>query len=81
MRLPRDLSGADLARALQRLGYQLSRQTGSHMRLTTQQPSEHHITVPAHDPLKIGTLNAILRDVGEHAKLARDELMTVLFDA
>ena len=35
MKLPRDLSGSDLARALQVLGYRVTRQTGSHMRLTT----------------------------------------------
>lgn len=37
LRLPRDLSGRDLARALRRYGYEVTRETGSHMRLTTQQ--------------------------------------------
>jgi predicted RNA binding protein YcfA (HicA-like mRNA interferase family) len=36
MRLPRDLSGAELVRRLQRLGYVPSRRSGSHIRLTTQ---------------------------------------------
>jgi len=49
------------------------------MRLTTRTPSEHHITIPAHDPLKVGTLNAILRDVGAHAGLDRDRLLQLLF--
>ena len=40
---------------------------------------EHHITVPAHNPLKVGTLNAILRDVAEHFDLNRDELLSQLF--
>ena len=44
MRLPRDLSGRDLAKALAKLGYKTTRQTGSHIRLTTQQHGEHHIT-------------------------------------
>ncbi len=35
MKLPRDLSGDDLARALQQFGYQPTRQTGSHLRLIT----------------------------------------------
>ena len=35
MKLPRDISGADLARALTSLGYAVTRQTGSHMRLST----------------------------------------------
>ncbi|HEY9676307.1 MAG TPA: type II toxin-antitoxin system HicA family toxin [Waterburya sp.] len=41
--------------ALVRLEYEVSRQTGSHIRLTSQRNGEHHITVPAHDPIKIGT--------------------------
>lgn len=60
MKLPRDLSGADFAKALGRLGYQVTRQTGSHIRLTVAIPYEHHVTVPAHDPLKVGTLAAVL---------------------
>jgi predicted RNA binding protein YcfA (HicA-like mRNA interferase family) len=57
----------------------VTHQKGSHIRLTTQQNGEHHITVPAHDPIKIGTLNAILRDVAAHAGLTRDELLALLF--
>lgn len=79
MKLPRDLSGQDLAKALVRLEYEVSRQTGSHIRLTTQRDGEHHVTIPAHDPIKIGTLNAILRDVAEHAGLSREELLEELF--
>ncbi|NJL10619.1 MAG: type II toxin-antitoxin system HicA family toxin, partial [Calothrix sp. SM1_7_51] len=54
------------------------RQTGSHIRLTTQFNGEHHITIPYHDPLKIGTLNAILQDVAGHLNLTRDELIAEL---
>jgi predicted RNA binding protein YcfA (HicA-like mRNA interferase family) len=79
VKLPRDLSGQELVKALERLGYEVSRQTGSHIRLTTQHNGEHHITIPAHDPIKIGTLNAILRDVADHADLSREELLEELF--
>ena len=79
MRLPRDLSGRDLVKALARLGYEVDHQTGSHVRLTTLRGGESHITVPAHDPLKIGTLNAVLRSVADHAGLSRDELLRALF--
>ena len=79
MKLPRDLSGSDLAKALARLGYQTTRQTGSHLRLTTQQLGEHHVTIPAHDVLKVGTLSAILHDVAEHFEWSRDELLERLF--
>jgi predicted RNA binding protein YcfA (HicA-like mRNA interferase family) len=79
VKLPRDLSGQELVKALERLGYEVSRQTGSHIRLTTLHNGEHHITIPAHDPIKIGTLNAILRDVADHADLSREELLEELF--
>lgn len=79
MKLPRDLSGAELAEALGRVGYQVTRQSGSHIRLTTTAPTEHHVTVPAHDPLKVGTLAAILGAVAEQLRLERDELVRRLF--
>ncbi len=79
MKLPRDLSGEQLAKSLERLGYQVTRQTGSHLRLTTTQPSEHHITIPSHDSLRVGTLAAVLRDVADFRGLSRDELLELLF--
>jgi len=79
MRIPRDLSSKDLVRGLSRLGYCVTRQTGSHLRLTTAVGGEHHITVPRHDPLKVGTLSAILADVARHAKITEKELIERLF--
>lgn len=79
MKLPRDLDGRTLARALQPLGYEITRQTGSHLRLTTPQGGEHHITIPAHNPLRIGTLAAILADVAAHFGVSRQELLDQLF--
>jgi predicted RNA binding protein YcfA (HicA-like mRNA interferase family) len=55
MKLPRDVSGADLGKCLGRLGYAVTRQTGSHLRLTTSEHGQHHVTIPNHDPLKVGT--------------------------
>jgi len=46
MKLPRDITGETLAIALNRFGYKIVRQTGSHLRLTTQKEGEHHITNP-----------------------------------
>ncbi len=74
MRLPRDLTGAQLVRALGKLGYMPTRQTGSHVRLTCESPKQHHITVPLHDPLRIGTLAVILSAVAESRGITRDEL-------
>ena len=79
MRLPRDLSGPDLVRALKLLGYTVTRQTGSHMRVTTTEHGEHHITIPNHASLRIGTLSAILADVAAHFEIERDELLKRLF--
>lgn len=79
MKLPRDLTGAELAKALGKVGYRVTRQTGSHLRLTADAPTQHHVTIPAHDPLKLGTLAAILGQVAEHLKMDRDTLMQRLF--
>jgi predicted RNA binding protein YcfA (HicA-like mRNA interferase family) len=54
--LPRDVSGDDLAKALAKLGYRVTRQSGSHRRLTTLEHGEHHITIPRHESLRVGTL-------------------------
>lgn len=74
MRIPRDLSGADLVKRLGRLGYEVTRQTGSHIRLTSRVEGEHHVTIPNHDPLRIGTLAAILDGVAAHHGLTREAL-------
>ncbi|MHB0971957.1 MAG: type II toxin-antitoxin system HicA family toxin [Thermoanaerobaculia bacterium] len=79
MRLPRDVSGDDLAQRLTRLGYRITRQTGSHFRLTVSFPAEHHVTIPRHDTLRVGTLAGILAGVAEHLRIDRDELMRRLF--
>lgn len=80
MRLPRDLDSEQLVHLLRRYGYVVTRQTGSHIRLTTTQEGEHHITIPHHSPLRVGTLSAILRDVAQHLEIDRDILLASLFD-
>jgi predicted RNA binding protein YcfA (HicA-like mRNA interferase family) len=62
--------GADLAKRLGRLGYEVTRQTGSHLRLKTTEGGQHHVTIPNHDPLKVGTLAEILNDVAAILKSA-----------
>jgi predicted RNA binding protein YcfA (HicA-like mRNA interferase family) len=57
----------------------VTRQTGSHLRLTTAEGGQHHVTIPAHDPLKVGTLAAVLSDVAAHFEISRDELRRRLF--
>ena len=79
MRLPRDESGDDLARRLARLGYQTTRQTGSHLRLTTDRGGQYHITIPRHAALRVGTLAAILAELESHHHLDREALLDLIF--
>lgn len=79
MKLPREISGEGLARLLKKYGYETTRQTGSHMRLTTTIQGEHHITIPAHKYLKIGTLSSILSDIAVHLKIEKSSLIKELF--
>lgn len=79
MNLPRDIDASKLIKALRKLGYETTRQTGSHIRLTTQQNGQHHLTIPNHDPLRIGTLNAILTEVAQHLGVSKQELVERLF--
>lgn len=79
MKIPRDLSGQDLIKYLKPYGYTITRQTGSHIRLTTDQNGQHHITIPNHDSLKIGTLSSIIADVAQHFKKTKDEIMQQFF--
>ena len=81
MRLPRSLSGAELADLLRRTyDYSLTRQRSSHMRLTSAfMGYEHHVSIPRHNPLRIGTLSGILGDVAEYLQIDRDELVRQLF--
>ena len=61
------------------MGYIVTRQTGSHVRLSTEQNGQHHITIPQHDSLKIGTLAAILADIAIHFNLSKNELTELIF--
>ncbi len=80
MRLPRDVGGEELASLLDRYGYSLTRQTGSHLRLTSSlKGSEHHITIPRHRPLKVGTLSSILKDVATYVEMDKQRLIEELF--
>ena len=80
MKLPRQISGEELARLLKRYGYQITRQTGSHLRLTSKfKGSEHHVTIPAHKNLRIGTLSAVLAEVASYLETERKKLIDELF--
>jgi predicted RNA binding protein YcfA (HicA-like mRNA interferase family) len=79
VKLPRDLDGRRLAQALIRdWGYREVNRVGSHIILQTDAPEHHRLSIPDHDPLRIGTLNAILRSVAEAKNIARDEILASL---
>ena len=78
-KIPRDISGYELIKIIEKFGYQITRQTGSHIRLTTSENGIHHITVPNHNPLKIGTLSGILSDIADHFQISKKELQEKLF--
>ena len=75
MKIPRDLHGTEPAKLLEKLGYHITRQTGSHMRLTTLNSPVHHITIPNHTHLKTGTLDSILREAAGQLGLSKEEVV------
>jgi predicted RNA binding protein YcfA (HicA-like mRNA interferase family) len=79
MNLSRDESGDSLLKKLSKLGYVVTRQKGSHIRLSRiAENSEHHITIPNHDPIKIGLLSKILSDVAKNLDISKEELIKLL---
>ena len=79
MKLPRDLGGEELAQLLNRYGYRIVHQTGSHIRLVSSiKGSEHRITIPKHKPLKVGTLSNILKEIAAYLEVDRQRLIEEL---
>ena len=79
MKLPRDLSGRELAQVLcAGCGYVKVNQVGSHLILQTETPRHHRLSVPDHKVLRIGTLNAILREVAVAKGISREEILGVV---
>jgi predicted RNA binding protein YcfA (HicA-like mRNA interferase family) len=80
LKLPRDLKGEELCLLLAKYGYHSTRQTGSHIRLTsTGRGAEHHITIPNHSPLKVGTLSNVLGDVAKYLEMEKKTLIENIF--
>jgi len=80
MKLPRDMGGEELAVLLVKYDYRVTRQTGSHIRLTSSiKGKEHHLTIPRHKSLKIGTLNYIINDLATYLEIDKQKLVKDLF--
>jgi predicted RNA binding protein YcfA (HicA-like mRNA interferase family) len=71
VKLPRDVNGAEAVRALQRLGFGIQRQTGSHLILRREGRT---VVVPQHKPLKPGTLKGILEQANVTLEVFVDQL-------
>jgi predicted RNA binding protein YcfA (HicA-like mRNA interferase family) len=79
-KIPRDLDAHQLIKLLhKRYSYEVSRQVGSHIRLTTNMNGQHHITIPNHNSIKLGTLNSILTDIASHFNISREQVFDELF--
>ena len=79
MKTPRSLAAKELIKLLKVYGYEAVSQKGSHIKVTTHKNGEHHLAIPNHDPIKTGTLNAILRQVAEHLDKDKDKVFKDLF--
>ncbi len=76
MKLPRNTSGADLVKALRVCRLRDNKANRYHIRLTTSENGTHHVTIPNHNPLRVGTFAAILDDIANHFKISRSELLS-----
>ena len=76
---PRNVSGSDLIKLFIKYGYEVIRQKGSHIRLSrSTNDGTHNLTIPNHDPVRLGTLNAILTDAADQLKINKEELISKL---
>jgi len=78
VKLSRSVSADKLIRALEKLGYEVIRQKGSHIRLLHKAPPTHSISVPQHNPLKIGTFHGILTEVAQAQSVSIQEILDLL---
>jgi predicted RNA binding protein YcfA (HicA-like mRNA interferase family) len=79
MKIPRDVNANLLVKLTKIYSYSVTRQSGSHIRLTTLLNGEHHVTIPNHNPIKIGTLSAILSEIAQHVNKPKEEIIKELF--
>jgi len=76
MKIPRDISSDNVIQLLKKYDYKITRQTGSHIRLTSKLKGvEHHITIPRHKDLKVGTINSILNDISRYLEIDKEILI------
>jgi predicted RNA binding protein YcfA (HicA-like mRNA interferase family) len=67
------LSGKEIIRALEKLGFRVARQSGSHILM---KKGEKRCVVPNHKEVKVGTVNGILRQ----AQISPEDFQNALSD-
>ena len=66
-------SGKEIVRALEKLGFRVARQSGSHVLMKR---GEKGCVVPNHKEVKVGTVNGVLRQ----AEISPEEFKKALLD-
>ncbi|MCJ7665140.1 MAG: type II toxin-antitoxin system HicA family toxin [Actinobacteria bacterium] len=76
MKIPRDISSDNIIQLLKKYDYKITRQTGSHIRLTPNlKGTEHNITILRHKDLKVGTISSILSDISKYLEIDKEILI------
>ncbi|BAU56268.1 type II toxin-antitoxin system HicA family toxin [Mucilaginibacter gotjawali] len=74
MKTPRNLSAQELIKILAKYGYEITRQKGSHIRLVKQsEKGSHYVTIPNHNPIKLGTLSSIISDIADNLGINKED--------
>jgi predicted RNA binding protein YcfA (HicA-like mRNA interferase family) len=79
LKTARNISGKELVKLLKVYGYEIVRQNGSHITVTTERYGQHHLAIPNHNPIKTATLNGIISRVALHFKIEKQEVFNKLF--
>jgi hypothetical protein len=49
------------------------------IRITTTLNGEHHVTIPNHNPIRVGTLSSIIHDIAYHFDITKEQVAEELF--
>jgi len=63
-KLPRNMSGRDVVKHLEKIGYAVDHQRGSHIILKHAERPLPRLSVPDHKNVRVGLLRKIIRDAG-----------------
>lgn len=76
MKIPRNINSDNIIQLLKKYDYKITHQTGSHIRLTSNlEGTKHHIAIPGHKDLKVGTINNILSDISKYLEIEKEILI------